>query len=63
MSQQKKKVQAASAAIKRVKMSKDELESELFNLFAMQQYWHFTQLQVGSPLLLQTVATAPAYLI
>jgi hypothetical protein len=40
-------VQAASAAIKRVKMSKDELESELFNLFAMQQYWHFTQLQVG----------------
>ncbi len=45
-SQQKKKVQAASTSKKREKMTRDEMESELFNLFAQQQHWHFTQLQV-----------------
>lgn len=37
---------AGTANKKREKLSKDELEEQLFNLFAQQQHWHFTQLQV-----------------
>lgn len=44
---QGKKVLAASVKPrKREKMSKDELEEELFTLFGEQQHWHFTQIQV-----------------
>jgi hypothetical protein len=46
---QAKKAQAAATVIKRRsdKMTKEELEAQLFILFGQQQHWHFTQIQVG----------------
>jgi hypothetical protein len=31
---------------KHEKLTKDELEERLFNLFGQQAHWHFTQIQV-----------------
>jgi hypothetical protein len=38
---------AVAEVKRRVRMSKDELEAELFKRFAEQPHWHFVQLQVS----------------
>ncbi|KAF6262865.1 transcription initiation factor IIF, beta subunit-domain-containing protein [Scenedesmus sp. NREL 46B-D3] len=44
--QKKREAKTAVAEVKRrVRMSKDELEAELFKKFAEQPHWHFVQLQ------------------
>lgn len=54
---QAKKAQVGTTTTKRRdKMTKEELEAQLFVLFGQQQHWHFTQIQVR----LHTDTGAPA---